>query len=202
VSEAAEEKSLADMPYSLKRRLTFQETQNRRLVAEAKDAKFVVWKFGRSTHFMFGFVSHIETDYRSTSGIVSDQILVVDYRKPNIGTVFSKMGDSGSFVWDSDGYVIGQLLGGLENRFITWVTPMEYMLEDIRLACNAKDVRLVVRREDDTDVVFGPSDQQPSSLSARMAQESSVVTVPSLFDDDTEGILGADSEYGSGTSAI
>ena len=78
---------------------------------------------------------------------------MVDYIKPNIGTVFSKRGDSGSFVWDSDGYVIGQLWGGLENRFITWVTPMEYILEDIRLACDAKDVRLVVRREDDTDVV-------------------------------------------------
>ena len=127
---------------------------------------------------------------------------MVDYRKPNIGTVFAKKGDSGSIVWDSDGYVIGQLCGGLENRFITWVTPMEYVLEDIRLACNAKDVRLVVRSEDDTNVVFAPPDQQPSTLFAGMSQESSAVTVQSIFDDDMEGIPGAESEYGSGTSAI
>jgi hypothetical protein len=69
-----------------------------RIVAKAKDAKLVVWKFGRSTHFTFGFVSHIEIDYRSKSGIVSDEISVVDYRKPNIGTIFSKRGDSRSFV--------------------------------------------------------------------------------------------------------
>ena len=42
MSEAAEKKSLVDMLYYLKRRLTFQETQNKLLVAEANDAKLVV----------------------------------------------------------------------------------------------------------------------------------------------------------------
>ena len=51
------------------------------------------------------------------------------------GEHFSEGGDSGSFVWDTDGYVVGQLQGGPP-------TPIEVVLEDIRQACGAKKVEL------------------------------------------------------------
>jgi hypothetical protein len=63
MSKATKKKSLVDILYSLKRRLTFQETENMQLVAKVKDTKFVMWKFSRLTPFTFSFVSHIETDY-------------------------------------------------------------------------------------------------------------------------------------------
>lgn len=50
---------------------------------------------------------------------------------------------------------------------------MEYVLEDIRQDRNAKDVRLVIRKEDETDVVFGLPEQKSSSLRDRRGEEDS-----------------------------
>ena len=78
---------------------------------------------------------------------MSDELAVKD-KDFSGNDVFSKGGDSGSFVWDSDGYVVGMLWGGKEQTFVTYVTPMETILDDIKKACKASDVRLVVRAED------------------------------------------------------
>ena len=77
---------------------------------------------------------------------------------------FSAPGDSGSLVWDSDGYVCAMLWGGKAGSNIHYVTPFEYVLEDIRQVCNAKEVKLVVRKEDETDVVFGRPERKKGSL--------------------------------------
>jgi hypothetical protein len=43
-------------------------------------------------------------------------------------------------------------MGGCkEEAFVTYVTPIEYVLEDIRRVCNAKEVKLAVRKYVETD---------------------------------------------------
>ncbi|KIN05953.1 hypothetical protein OIDMADRAFT_17080 [Oidiodendron maius Zn] len=86
-------------------------------------------------------------------------MLVLDIDASHSRT-FSDKGDSGSFVWDSDGYVSGMFWGGKERSSQYYITPVQYILEDIRQVCNAKEARLVVRREDETDVVFGPPERR------------------------------------------
>jgi hypothetical protein len=103
--------------------------------------------------------------------VISDELLVKDH---NVGKYqFTDAGDSGSLVWDADGYVSALAWGGKEESFVTYVTPIEYVLEDIQRACNAKDVRLVVRKEDETDVIFGP----PAQAGAGVSLESTSASV-------------------------
>jgi hypothetical protein len=46
---------------------------------------------------------------------------------------------------DTEGYVCGLLCGGKDKTPATYITPIEYVLEDIRTVCGACDVRLVVK---------------------------------------------------------
>jgi hypothetical protein len=82
----------------------------------------------------------------SASGVVSDELAIVPHQSKVPHYVFPDEGDSGSFALDSDGYMSGMMYGGHVNRFITHVTPIKYILEDIRQVC-AKDVRLVVQND-------------------------------------------------------
>jgi len=188
-------KLVGDMPKFLKRGITFEELLNKVAIAEEDDHRYVVWKSGRTTHFTFGIVSSIESDYRSSHDVVSDELLVKDYNKQGKYYSFSRGGDSGSFVWDSEGYVAGMLWGGKYENFVTYVTPIEYVLEDIRLVCNAKEVRLVVRKEDETDVVVGPLKGR-SNTGAEVVLENSTSSGTSLFDDDAEGVSVAEPDGG------
>jgi hypothetical protein len=131
--------SQLDMPEYLKRGLAFKEVLHKKETADEHDNKYVVWKFGRTTHFTFGIVSDILTDYHAANGVISDELMVKD---PEQILAFTKDGDSGSLVWDADGYVSALAWGGKVGSFVTYVTPIEYVLEDIQRACNAKDVRL------------------------------------------------------------
>jgi hypothetical protein len=186
---------VGDMPKFLKRGITFEEMLKKIAIAEEDDHRYVVWKSGRTTHFTFGILSGIESDYRSFYGVVSDELLVKDYNKQGTYYSFSRGGDSGSFVWDSEGYVAGMLWGGKYQNFVTYVTPIEYVLEDIRLVCNAKEVRLVVRKKDETDVVFGLSGGR-SNTGAGVVLENSTSSGTSLFDEDAEGVSVAESDCG------
>ena len=156
---AGQSKERPDLPKHLKRGLSFEETLNLQASAEEEDKNYVVWKFGRTTHYTFGIVSEILSDYRCINGVLSDELLVLDINVFKSNT-FSNNGDSGSFVWDSDGYVSGMLWGGKRNSPLHYITPVQYLLEDIQQVCSAKEVRLVVRREDETDVVFGPPERR------------------------------------------
>lgn len=200
---AGEKKKLVDMPTYLKRHLTLQEFLHKQSLAEEEDNRCVVWKFGRTSHFTFGIFSHIKSDYLSTSGIISDELAVVDHNKMSLKGWFSDNGDSGSLVWGSDGFVSGLLWGGKEQESVTYVTPMAYVLDDIRQVCNAKDVGLVIRKEDGTDTVFGPPERKSGTFSAGAEQESGTVSGPALFgDDDMAEILGAESDKGSSRTDI
>jgi hypothetical protein len=172
-------------------------------LAEEEDNRCAVWKFGRTSHYTFGIFSHIKSDYLSTDGIISDELAVVHHNKMGIEGWFSDDGDSGSLVWGSDGFVSGLLWAGKREEWFTYVTPMEYVLDDIRQVCNAKDVGLLIRKEDGTDIVFGPPERKSGTFSAGAEQESGTVSGPALFgDDDMAEILGAESDKGSSKTDI
>lgn len=56
---------------------------------------------------------------------------------------FSEPGDSGSFVYDRGGGVIGLLLGGWERKNSTYFTPIENIFDDIKDVTGAVEVRIL-----------------------------------------------------------
>jgi hypothetical protein len=145
-----EKRTLDDMPKYLKRGLTWEETLNK------KDAShhYVVWKHGRTSHFTYGIGSDVHSDYRTEGPdgeMITEEWMIKDDKQKRC---FSDKGDSGSFVWDTDGFVVGMLWGGKEESFATYVTPIEHLLRDIQSRSGAKEVKLIVRPEDETSHTF------------------------------------------------
>jgi hypothetical protein len=181
-----EKKTIRDMPSHLGRALTWAEVKNRQETIEMTDGKYyAVWKFGRTSHYTCGIASGIQSNYQDQDGMVSDEWMVKDNNvRRRYDSSFSKPGDSGAFVWDCDGYVSGMLWGGKNQTFVSYVTPIEVVLEDIKRVCKAKEVRLVVRPEEDINVVFGPPKQSRRGLDLE-SNESGF----SLFDDDIDELF-------------
>jgi hypothetical protein len=142
------------MPSSLKRSLTYDETDNSQRTAEQADKRYVVWKHGRSTHFTHGLSNGIKSDFKcAATGLITDEWAILD-TKNHANWVFSAGGDSGSLVWDSEGFVNGLLWGGRVENLATYVTPIEAVIDDIKKVCGTNDVYLVVRDEDKSDKEF------------------------------------------------
>lgn len=138
--------TFGDMPQHLQKSLALEEILNSTNKAEQDNKNSIVWKFGRTTHFTYGFVSPILSNYRSASGVESTELLIADPPWLDVDDcrdIFSADGDSGSLAWDSEGHVYGMLWGGKEADFVTYITPIEYVFEDIRRVCSAKEVSLV-----------------------------------------------------------
>ncbi|CZT41176.1 uncharacterized protein RSE6_00889 [Rhynchosporium secalis] len=143
-------KDIEDMPRYLKRSLTTEEFKHRQGLVEKENKQQVVWKYGRSTECTYGVSSYIELSFRDVDGTVSDEWLVLDtplynynhQRQSSYGL------DTGSFVWDPDGFVVGMLWRGRESAHQSYVTPIEAVLEDIKRVCGAEKVELVVRQEE------------------------------------------------------
>lgn len=168
------------MPTHLKRHLTLKEMYARQELAEATGKKFVVWKHGRTTHTTFGIASEIDSDYERSDGVVSKELLIIDHEG-----VFSDKGDSGSWVWDAEGYVWGLLWGGKDGTRFSYAIPMEVVLDDVKRHLQVSDIELVVRDDDRDDKVFVR--EEGGGLSLGVASDSTGLQVPSLFDDgDTE----------------
>jgi hypothetical protein len=145
------------MPEYLKQHLTWKEVQSKQAMAEEIDGRrYIVWKHGRTTHFTFGIANDIHSNYNSTTlGTEENPMLTNEWAiKNDPKGAFSLPGDSGSFVWDTDGYVVGQLWGGPDGSIFSYVTPIEHVLEDVRQACGATKVELVVRLQEMTSDNF------------------------------------------------
>lgn len=108
----------------------------------------IVFKTGTSSHRTYGILTSIDSDYRSENGVISTEVLVINDNNTHHSPSFSADGDEGSFVWDTEGYVCGLLRRGKSRSVTSYMTPIEYVFEDIRKVCNAKEVKLVVRKED------------------------------------------------------
>lgn len=127
-----------DMPLYMRRTITFKEINSK------EGRRHVVWKSGRTSHITFGLLSEIESNHRNENGLITDEQVVIDCRKSKVE--FSCDGDSGSLVFDSDGAVCALLWGGTPWSPFTYVTPIEYVLEDIQAVCKA-EATLVVGTE-------------------------------------------------------
>ena len=185
--------SISELPRYLKRSLTRKEVYNQCNQVDEKGKSFVVWKCGRTTHHTCGVFSGVWSNYQSPNGIVSDEWLVKD-KTLDGDDHFSKSGDSGSFVWNSDGNVIGLLWGGKEQRVVTYFTPMEAVLEDIRQTLGAREVCLMVRPEDSEsektqEAEKSRTPEKSQALEGKEKREASTYVEsvgPSLLDDDDD----------------
>jgi hypothetical protein len=137
-----------NLPMFLKRPLKYKEVQYRQEASQLH-GKYVGLKFGRTSHYTHGAISEIHSNYEHLE-VVSDELMIKD----NSHHVFSRPGDSGSLIYDLDGYVVALLWGGKDEVFCTYATPIEAVLNDIKATLNAKDVRLVVRDQELTDTIF------------------------------------------------
>jgi len=147
---------LLDLPDYLRRALTIEEINWKQNRAVEEGNKYVVWKFGRTTHHTFGIAAEIPSLYHwPDNKTVSDEWFIKDYKKSS----FSKNGDSGSFIWDRGGYVGGLLWGGRDELLGTYATPMEIVLQSIKEVCGAREVVLVVRDEEKDTVTFAPESE-------------------------------------------
>lgn len=140
VKRAANLDKSCTTPKYLRRGLSFQELKHK----IDKGGKFVVWKYGRTSQYTYGVAADIMSDYRLPNSLISAQLLIIDA----LDNSFSATGDSGSRVWDFQGHVCGLLYSGQGYNCATYVTPIEFVLEDIQKQCNAKEVKLVVRPEE------------------------------------------------------
>jgi hypothetical protein len=57
--------------------LTLQELLNQRKKADENEKNCILWKFGRSSHFTFGEFSHILSNYRAQTGVVTDELVIL-----------------------------------------------------------------------------------------------------------------------------
>lgn len=139
----------AEISHVLKRSLTITELETAQKQVEARNSggKFVVWKFGRSTKFTFGCANPIKSLHNITangSGMVSKEWAIIHTAANGKTNEFSSKGDSGSLVWDTEGHIVGLLWGGGDTSFVSYATPIETVLEDIKEKCGAETVEMVV----------------------------------------------------------
>lgn len=57
---------------------------------------------------------------------------------------FSEPGDSGSWVFTREGMVVGMVWGGSANSEVSYVTPIEAILDDIKQVTGAAEARIAV----------------------------------------------------------
>lgn len=138
-----------NMSHSLKRSLTTLEIAEAQNEATERGGRMAVWKFGPSK-FTFGILNRIKSVHKNGKiyGEVSQDFCVISEPVNGSPNTFAGPGDSGSVVWSTDGHVVGLLTSGnWDNPFVTYVTPMELVLDDIKRACGAKKVEMVVKKE-------------------------------------------------------
>ncbi|KAJ4003297.1 hypothetical protein NW752_012243 [Fusarium irregulare] len=93
-----------------------------------------VMKYGAVTHYTLGKANAVKSVVRQATpdGQCHHS---TEWGIVGIGKAFSEPGDSGSCVFNRHGQIGGMLTGGLgddERCDITYVTPIHWLLEDIR----------------------------------------------------------------------
>ena len=131
-----------DFPFKVSGIVPVNEIVQPKVVDGKGFQTFRVVKFGRSTHWTAGVSNEIHSccSYPGFSTI-STEWCVIDV---NGASRFSQPGDSGSAVFDYRGRIAGILHGagicGKVGRTTTYVTPFEWVLQDIEstLACTVR----------------------------------------------------------------
>lgn len=130
------------MPDYLGNHLTWKETLERQDNADDVYRDYIVWKHGRTTHFTWGITGLVDSDYLWADGITTSREWHI--KDAPRGSGFSQKGDSGALVWDIDGAVVGMMWGVCFSRRLTYVTPIEVVLADIKETLGARNVSIVV----------------------------------------------------------
>ncbi len=89
----------------------------------------IVVKFGRSTGTTVGVVSGIKTD----ACIPGSPAQTSEYTVVGMGgRTFANEGDSGAWVVQADGTLVGMVLAACLDSGVTYVTPIEAVFKDIK----------------------------------------------------------------------
>ncbi|KAJ3459783.1 hypothetical protein MRS44_015856 [Fusarium solani] len=119
--------------------------------ASLQEAALVVGKYGRSTGLTIGVTNKVRSIKRNPIGdttFMSEEwcILGAKWKSGSCRGTFSGRGDSGSCVWDMEGRIGGMLTSGLDggngSLDVSYATPIEWLLADIREQ-SGLDVELV-----------------------------------------------------------
>jgi len=86
-----------------------------------------VMKVGRTTNVTYGYVSHIESECKLPGNPTTSTEFAITGLK---GTLFSDKGDSGAFVLNEFGQLVGMIVGG-GILGETFVTPIQEVTADI-----------------------------------------------------------------------
>ena len=110
------------------------------------DADTQLYKSGRSTYLTAGRYQELASVtiarvYDPTSGHMVEKV-TEERAIAGIGSDFSEPGDSGSFVFTASGRVVGVVTAGDERKGVTFMTPIEDVLRDIKSVTGAVEVRL------------------------------------------------------------
>lgn len=119
-----------------------QEMRRPNESTKADDPTILVASQGAESGLVIGLSNSVTSITRRphlNSEYISEEWAVLGIRRKKASTRddFSEGGDSGACVWDSQGRIGGMLTGGCHDgtagvNDVTYVTPIEWLLEDIR----------------------------------------------------------------------
>ena len=106
----------------------------------------IVALYGRTSGATIGCLNKIRDDVRTiyptqseSVEVISIEVVVLDVKRLSLYSnppTFSKPGDSGAPVFDLRGRMIGMLIAGNRDDKsgypASWITPVEYILDDIQ----------------------------------------------------------------------
>ena len=106
-----------------------------------------LYKCGRSTNFTSGEYSRTVQAQITRERDPHGQVLTKVTKEHAVTMVptedpFSRPGDSGSFIFDRCGGVIGLLIGSCVRKNCSYFTPIENVFRDIKEVTGAVDVRI------------------------------------------------------------
>lgn len=105
------------------------------------------FKCGRATGYTVGRYGYLQ-EARFATIVSHGQVVTQPTREHVIlgcGQPFSRPGDSGALVFKPSGAVVGMIVGSHQYDDITYMTSIEDLVEDIKAATGASDVRIQPR---------------------------------------------------------
>lgn len=106
-----------------------------------------LWKSGRSTRLTsaeYGTLVQAQiTKQLNEHGQLEVKATHEHMMSTSDGT-FAEPGDSGAFLFDRLGQVVGILIGGFKRKETVYFTPIENIFDDIKEVTGAIDVQIVV----------------------------------------------------------
>lgn len=104
-----------------------------------------LYKAGRSTHFTSGDHAGLQSVLLHHEIVQGKEVCVETYEHcvTNKDKWFSRPGDSGAFVFDKHGCVVGLLFAGAEGKCTSYFTHILDVFEDIKKVTGATSVRIM-----------------------------------------------------------